>query len=163
MQLIPPGIPFPQEMGGTDAGSSAANVDPARFAVRSPTARMNQVRRISGDFNLPSTGKAPASRTWYLTVVTLKSARARRTASSAKFAPDFVETPPGLACGVKTQAKGSYESINRSMVRALPVCSSQSITTAQRRASPVAGSNRTGIPFRNLPTTNSFFTPITPS
>jgi hypothetical protein len=60
--------------------------------------------------------------------------------------------------GIRTQL-----SINRSMPRALPVFSSQSMTTAQRRTSPVAGSKRTGMPLRNLLTTSSFFTPITPS
>src|SRR5271157_4098901 len=86
-------------------------------------------------------------------------------AGSILHAWSIVETLPAtalLACHTPS-TQLPYESMSRSIPRALPVFSSQSITTAHRRTSPVAGSKRTGILFRNLPTTSSFFTPITPS
>src|ERR1035437_5679498 len=47
MQLTPPGIPFPQEMGGAEEASSpVANAVVASVAATSPAAMMNAVRRI---------------------------------------------------------------------------------------------------------------------
>src|SRR5262249_47673715 len=56
-----------------------------------------------------------------------------------------------------------YTTMRRSMLRAMPVESSESMTTAHSRTSPVAASKRTGMLFRNFETTISFLTPITPS
>src|SRR6266699_2155037 len=79
-----------------------------------------------------------------------------RKASERRVRKDDAEFTENVAIKV-----GCHVIINRSIFFALPVVSSQSITTAHSRTSPVAGSKRTGILFRNLPTISSFFTPIT--
>jgi hypothetical protein len=56
---------------------------------------------------------------------------------------------------------GYSPSMSRWMDRALPVLSSQSITTAHILGSPLAASNFPGMPVRNRPNTKSFSIPMT--
>src|SRR3979409_857362 len=96
----------------------------------------------------------------------------RRTPAEERSTPPFLHLDIGEICSLlrlevdavrESVVEGAYETINRSIFPALPVFSSHSTTTAHKRTSPAAGWDPTGIPFRNLPTTSSFLTPITPS
>ena len=146
-QLMPPGTPLPHERGTpVERSSPLANADEASVNDRRPDAKMKVNRRIC--------------------VILARFRTVRNTRSS--LVPSVTTVPrtresPNLATGTNRRDEACYESISRSILLARPDASSHSITTAHNRASPVAGSNRTGIPFKNLPTTNSFLTPITPS
>src|ERR1700681_4605852 len=169
MQLTPPGTPFPQEMGGADEASSPrANAAEASVVARNPIAVMNALCRILCDSNVvsqvPHRPIGPRTFEFNGYCGAPHSGERENAPDLQAFANRRDVACYVLRCGRKRRCKQRlYESIRRSILRALPVLSSQSITTAHKRASPVAGSKRTGIPFRNLPTTSSFFTPMTPS
>ena len=66
MQFTPPGIPFPQEIGGAeDASSPVANAGASgqELAATSPAAMMKAIRRMYRDSNVLSLGRAQANRT----------------------------------------------------------------------------------------------------
>src|SRR5689334_2788765 len=72
-----------------------------------------------------------------------------------------IEVEHELYYGFSTAASTFWLTMIRSMLRALPVCSSQSIATPHSFTSPVAGSKRLGTLVRKRCNTNFFSTPIT--